>query len=158
MKRIKLTQGKYAIVDDEDYDWLNQWKWCAQKTKYGGYLAVRGCRCPFTKHIHTILMHRQIISCPKNMDVDHINHKTLDNTKNNLRICNRAQNRRNSKIMNKYKGITWHNQARQWMAQITVNYKHIYLGIFKNEIDAAKAYDKAAKKYHGEYAYLNFRN
>ncbi len=165
MKHILLTQGKFAIVDDEDYEWLNQYKWSAHKTKYGGFMAIRTSKRPQRKMIY---MHRQIMNCPKEMDVDHQNHNTLNNLKSNLRICTRSQNCQNSKICKNnssgYKGVTWFNQRKykdkkykgKWRAQITHNNKNFHLGLFNNKTDAAKAYDIAAIKYFGEFANLNF--
>lgn len=165
-KQIKLTRGKIVIVDDEDFGQLNQHKWCVSKTTYGSYVAVRRCRCFGDKKPHTILMHRQITSCPKNKDIDHIDHNTLNNQRANLRICNRSQNMGNSKTKlhsSKFKGVCWANGGiykgkryeGRWMAQIMYNYKNIFLGYYDSEIEAAFAYNVAAKKYFGEFAKLN---
>jgi hypothetical protein len=106
-------------------------------------------------------MHRCIIKVPPGMVIDHINHNGLDNRKANLRIATHAQNSRNTKkqrpkTASQYKGVPWNSTLKKWRAQITLNGKRISLGCFEDEIQAAKAYDNAARKYHGAFAALNF--
>lgn len=159
MKKIPLTQGYFALVDDEDFESLNRVKWYAQKVQYGGYRATRTCYCPLVKQKCQLYMHRQITNCPHRLQVDHVDHNTLNNQKSNLRICTNTQNQGNSKpciSTSKYKGITWYKRDKKWEAQIKINYKTIHLGRFNSEIEAAKVYDIAAKKHFGEFAYLNF--
>jgi len=108
-------------------------------------------------------MHREVLKVPDNMLVDHINHKGLDNRKANLREATHSENRYNrakpsNPAQSKYKGVYWRKRNRKWQAQINFNKKRIYLGTFSDEIEAAKAYDRAARKYHGQFAYLNFPN
>lgn len=160
---IPLTQGKYAIVDAEDYKWLNQWKWHAVHYKNTFYAARTAGKYP---HQHQVLMHREILNPPKGRETDHNNHNGLDNRKQNIRICTSQQNHQNQKAMigtSKFKGVSW-QQGRiykgkqykgKWHAQICYNYKGIFLGSFDNEIDAAKAYDKKAKELFGRFAKLN---
>ena len=159
-RRIPLTQGKYAIVDPEDYERLNKHKWhvvWGSKT----YYAVRNLR--IGKKRIAIKMHREIIDPPEPLVVDHINHKGFDNRRANLRPATRAQNAMNKSIAatssgsSKYRGVTWHKNIKKWQAHIGVNYKQIIIGYFDDEIEAAKAYDKAAKIHHGEFAVLNFK-
>jgi hypothetical protein len=106
-------------------------------------------------------MHREILNPPGHLMVDHINHNGLDNRKANLRLAtcaqnsyNRRQGRKNKS--SKYTGVSWKQWTKKWAAIICYKKKNIIVGYFENEIQAAKAYDKAAKKYHGEFASLNF--
>ena len=106
-------------------------------------------------------MHREVANTPDGMMCDHINGRTLDNRKANLRSATRLQNSWNlsksSRVgYSKYKGITFYKSKQKWGAQICVDGRRIFLGKFEDETEAAKAYDKAAKKYFGEYAKLNF--
>jgi hypothetical protein len=157
MKKIPLTQGQIAIVDDEDFDKLNQFKWCAAKTKDGDYMAVRNSPNP---NRHLIYMHRQIMDFPKGMEVDHIFHNRLDNRKAKLRICTHRQNLQNGLSHkdgnSRYKGIYWHKRDKKWLVQIMINGKIKHLGRFNSEIEAAKIYDVAAIEKFGEFALLNF--
>ncbi len=158
MKKIFLTQGKVAIVDDEDHFWLSMWVWCCHN---GGY-AVRNERCSKIRKI--VLMHRVILERKlghSNFEqVDHKDGDRLNNRKANLRVATNAQNMRNrGKNVNNtsgYKGVTWFKRDKNWTASIWVNGVRIHLGYFNCKIEAAKAYDIAAKKYHREFAVLNF--
>jgi hypothetical protein len=108
------------------------------------------------------MMHREIIDPPYPLVVDHINRNALDNRKANLRPATRAQNVLNRPYIrpdgcySKYKGVSWHKHQKKWQAQICYNGRNKCVGCFDDEIDAAKAYDEAAKKYHKEFAVLNF--
>jgi len=149
MKRIPLTQGKFSIVDDDDFEWLSKHKWT-----FNGYCAYRKVD---DKNVY---MHREIMKTPKGMDTDHKNHNRLDNKKENLRIATRSQNSWNKKKMDDntsgYKGIS--KKKKKWRARICVDGNHIYLGYYATKIEAALAYDNAARKYHGEFAYTNFED
>ena len=149
-KLIPLTQGRFAIVDAEDYEWLSKWKW---SYGYGGY-AGRGIQ------YGVIYMHRLILGTPAGSHTDHINGNGLDNRKSNLRICTHHENMRNrskQKGSSKYKGVYWERKREKWIAQIKINNKNIHLGSFKKEYDASVAYDLAAIKYHGIFAKVNCR-
>lgn len=157
MKEIPLTQGKVALVDDEDYQLLSQHKWCAWRcgpryyaVRSGGYGKPR------------IMMHRQILGLPNGLGkqdhVDHANRRTLDNRRSNLRRCNPSQNSANaSKIVgtaSRFRGV-FRNNRHWWMARIKVNQIPKYLGNFKTEEEAAEEYNRAARHYFGEFAYQN---
>lgn len=106
-------------------------------------------------------MHHLVIDIPPGLFPDHINHNGLDNRKANVRPVTRAQNvwnRRKFKrpTRSKYKGVDWAIDMKRWRARIRVNGRRIYLGSFSDELEAAKAYDRAARKYHGQFAALNF--
>ena len=155
-KTISLTQGKVTLVDEADYDWLNQWKW---HVRYG--YAVRTQRidkCNGKCKRVGIIMHRLIMNTPEDMDTDHISGDKLDNRRCNLRIVTTSQNVMNQKKTrgnSKYKGVYWNKNKKKWIAQIGVNHKRRHIGQFLTEIDAALAYNEAAMKYFGEFARLN---
>jgi hypothetical protein len=159
-RRIPLTQGKYAIVDPEDFERLNKHKWYAAKDSRTFY-ATRKKR--IGKKFVSLGMHRQILNPPDHLMVDHINHNGLDNRKANLRLATCAQNSYNRRQFRKNKsskfiGVSWKEWTKKWAVIICYKRKNIIVGYFEDEIQAAKAYDKAAKKYHGEFASLNFPN
>jgi hypothetical protein len=149
MKTVKLTQNKRAIVDDEDFYFINQYKW-----HFNGRYAVRNNPPRGSKLIR---MHRIIADAPDGVEVDHINGDRLDNRKSNLRLCNHSENGKNisiSKINTSgYKGVSKNGNC--WRARIRVDGKLISLGYFREKTDAAMAYNHAAKKYFGEFAKLN---
>ncbi len=158
-KEIQLTQGQVAIVDDEDYEWLNQWKWCAVSGKNskghgGGFYAIRR-KQGMTKNI---IMHRIILNATDGLEVDHINGDGLNNTRSNLRLCTHNQNVWNRKRKNKnmcgYTGV--HKRENRFRAEIRCNGKKIIIGSFESAILAAEAYDKKATELFGEFASLNF--
>jgi hypothetical protein len=158
-RRIPLTQGKYAIIDPEDFERLNKHKWYAANGGHTFY-ALRHKR--IGKKYISLGMHRQILQPPGHLFVDHINHNGLDNRKANLRLATCAQNTYNRKQFrkdktSKYNGVSWREWSKKWAVIICYKRKNIRIGYFKDEIQAAKAYDKAAKKYHGEFAMLNFK-
>lgn len=156
MKRIPLTQGKFAIIDNEDFEWLNQWKWYAIKKNRIYYAGRKIGKRPYQRNFY---MHTQIMKTPIGYETDHKNHNTLDNRKTNMRNCTHCQNLQNQKSncgMSKFKGVSWHKPCNKWRAYIKHNNKFIHLGLFINEIDAAKAYDQKAKELFGKFAYLNF--
>ena len=152
MKIITLTKGRVTIVDDDVFDELSKHKWC-----FSGKYAKRAVSTP---KIKTVLMHRVIMNTPEGMETDHINCDKLDNRRENLRICTRAENKRNTgKLPNNtsgYKGVSWSKAKNKWEVVISVNDKLIHLGRFNNIIDAAHVYDAGARKYHGEFANTNF--
>lgn len=152
MKKIVLTKGKYAFVDDEDYEIISKTKWYAGSRKgQDKYYAMNWKG----------RMHRFILKAKKNQEVDHINGNTLDNRKENLRICDSSQNKANSVISSRntsgYKGVyrSKTNKHKKWIANIKA-YGVVYrLGYFHKKEDAAKAYNKKAIELFGEFARLN---
>lgn len=149
---IKLyNTDKVAIIDVEVYDKIKLYNWYLSKAE-NGYVQA-------WKNRKTHLMHRLILKPNKNIHVDHINGNVLDNRKSNLRECTHSQNMSNRKIHknNKsgYKGVYWSKSHEKWRSQIRKNNKRFFLGYFSDLIEAAKAYNKAAIKYHGEFARLN---
>jgi hypothetical protein len=149
-----LSKDRFAIIDPEDFQKLARYDW---------YLNQRKGMCyAVTINSGIILnMHRVVTNTPKGKIVDHRNHDGLDNRKANLRIaeywqncCNKRINRKDK--TSKYKGVGFNKRLKRWQANIHYKRNRIYLGLFENEVDAAMAYDTAAKIYHGEFAVLNF--
>jgi len=151
MKEIKLTQGMIALVDDEDFDYLNQWRWYVHKERYS-YYALRSVKNSNKK---TIAMHRIIMGTPDNMHTDHKDKNGLNNQKDNLRYCTNGQNQMNRKSSGKINYLGVNCVGKHFQSRISTERKRIYLGTFKTEKEAALAYNKAAIKYHGEFASLN---
>jgi len=154
MKKIKLANDKgIALVDDEDYEMLNQYKWHLDPFNY----ALTDFYIDNKKT--TKYMHLFIINSSEGFEIDHIDNDGLNNRKGNLRIVTHQQNMMNKRKIklktSKYKGVHLHTQNNKWQATIMLNRKSIYIGLFESEIDAAKAYNKAAKELFGEYANLN---
>lgn len=156
-KEILLTQGKVAIVDDGDFEELNKHKWWTNR--YGNRWYAGRIEYQNGKAI-TFLMHRYIMNAPKGMEVDHKNDDGLDNTRENLRLATSSQNKCNisKRVTNKgaFKGVYWYVNRQKWQVYIQVNGKTVYIGSFNTAEEGARAYDKAAVQYHGEFARLNF--
>lgn len=153
MKKICLTQGRFALVDEEDFEYLIQRKWHVQKGRSTFYaIANKGI---FPK---PILMHRMVLNAPAGTLVDHINGNGLDNRRENLRLCTPHENQRNHKLYstNKtgFKGVSAFRN--KFKATIGFENRQIFIGLFTTPQEAAKAYDKAALKYFGEFANINF--
>lgn len=153
-KEILLTQGKIALVDDGDYEYLMQWKWNAHKHRNTWY-------AKYNKTFSSVKMHRLIMNAPAGVQVDHINGDGLDNRRENLRLCTHIENMHNSgKHKNNtsgFKGVHWNKQRQTYQVFIMVNRKHKYVGSFSILEEAAHAYDEAAKEHYGEFARLNFQ-
>ena len=172
-RRIPLTQGRFAIVDPADFPHISRYKWRLCRTKGKNVLyAERSIRLPSGKYSR-ILMHREVLRLPKGeilrdmsdgrrttrLVIDHINGDGLDNHRANLRLATVAQNAWNSNKRNPrsgYKGVWFAADKGLWRAAIVCRGKRLHLGYFKDKIAAAKAYDAAAVKYHGEFARPNF--
>lgn len=157
MKEIPLTHGLVALVDDEDFEWLSQWRWAARKGRNTFYAMRQVGKYPFDKNVH---MHREIMQTPNGMVTDHIDKNGCNNQRSNLRVCTDTQNKANrGKQCNNtsgFKGVTWNKYEGRWVSKIEVSGKTLSLGYFSDPEIAARAYDEAAKKYHGEFANLNF--
>jgi len=145
MKKIPLTQSQFTIVDGKNCKWLNQYKWYAHWDGHNFY-AIRNGVNKNGKRI-PIRMHREILGLKRGdkRQVDHINHKTLDNRECNLRIVDGNQNQWNQKNR---KGYWWNNRDKKYQAAISIYGKRIYLGYFNTAKEARKAYLKAKKLYH----------
>lgn len=152
MKSIPLTRGYEAVVDDEDFDRFSDFKWSALVYRDGRVRAFR------TVNRSSVYLHREIVSARPGEEVDHRNHNTLDNRKENLRKCSHSQNLANRRYTRKtrsgFKGV-FPSQGR-WMAKLGENRKQHWLGLFDTPAEAARAYDQKAKEIFGEFALLNF--
>jgi hypothetical protein len=166
VKRIplggKLGKGRFALVDDEDYELVSGYRWVLLTPRKGG-------KPPYTAYVQAhvpgsgrggriILMHVLLM---RQRGVDHVNGDGLDNTRANLRLASRSQNgmnqRKQAGTSSRYKGVSWHRRLGRWQAHITTTSQRCqHLGYFSDEETAARAYDTAAREAFGAYARLNF--
>ncbi len=158
IKFLKLTKGLYGVVDVDVFRWASKFKWYAQRY-WNSFRIQRNSSRPNRK---TIILHRQILGIEDpNIIVDHINLDGTWDTRDNLRICTRKENALNrlkfrGKYSSKFKGVSWHQRSNKYQAYITSKKIRTHLGMFTNPTKAARAYDAAARKLHGEFARLNF--
>lgn len=158
VRGIPLTRGEIAVVDEEDYEWLNQWKWCVLKGKYTFY-AMRITEKKGTQF--SFLMHREILGLEKGDGIvtDHKNRNGCDNRKSNLRIATIAINNHNSRLQRNntsgYRGVSWKKDKKKWKAYLMVNNKQVHLGYFDDPLTAALEYDKRVREIRDIYASTN---
>jgi hypothetical protein len=160
-KEILLTKGQVALVDEADFDWLNQWSWHARgisRTWYAGRVVRtspgrRGSRV-------TIYMHRLILGVGPGEEVDHRDGNGLNNRRGNLRVCSHGQNTMNSQKArsktSQFKGVHWSRSSKTWVVSIRKRSGPRHIKYFKSEVEAAKEYDRVARVWFGEFARLNF--
>ncbi len=157
MKQIPLTQGKFALVDDKDFEWLSRWKWYYLSNQDRGGYARSNIELAEGKW-KNISMHHLIMGMP-NEEIDHKNGNGIDNQKHNLRLSTTSQNQANrGKQRNNqsgFKGVTF--DRNKWRVAITLKGRVYYLGKFSNIYEAARAYDKKAIELFGEFAQTNFK-
>ncbi len=146
---IWLSKGKYAIVDNEDYERLNQCKWSAVASGYTYYAISK----------KSLGMHAMLMINPNKLHIDHINRNGLDNRKSNLRVCRSGQNQLNSKLRSHntsgYKGVYWCKHHNAWASQLRVKGKIIYKRYFHSALEAALFYDQRAEELGDGYALTN---
>jgi len=152
---ITLTgkRGGFTIVDNQDFEHFNQWRW---QLTHKGY--VRRCEKREGK-VRAFYLHREIKGAKENEEVDHWNGYRHDNTRRNLRFCTDSQNSGNAKCHadagTPFKGVSFHKASGKWMAQMCGAGRRVYLGLFTDPKSAALAYNVAAQKQWGEFARLN---
>ena len=146
MRIIKLTQGQSTVIDDEDYEKFGGYKWYAYYNPHTkSFYAVRAVYNKLTGKQKTISLHREILACPSDIQIDHISHDTLDNRKKNLRIVTHRQNHHNlkRKTTSIYPGVSWYKRDKKWQATIRIDGKSVHLGYFTDELEAFQAYCRA---------------
>lgn len=158
MKIIPLTKGKVTLVDDDDFEYLNQWTWFTVES-HKTFYAVRTDYPTPSKGVR-IWMHKEILRLnDPNLYVDHIDRNGLNNQRSNLREATRSKNMVNrSNFINsksKFKGVSWDSQRNRWKVYVVNDGVKNFVGRFKSETEAALAYNEACKKIHGEFACLN---
>lgn len=163
MAEIALSNGLMVLVDEDDHDRLAAYAWHAMRNPVGCVYAFRQVRWTEdgVRRIQTLYMHREVLGITdRRVEVDHIDGQTLDNRRANLRTCTHGQNQRNYRrrkggFSSQFKGVTWDKSRSLWVVKIKVNRKNVHLGRFADEVSAAKAYNAAALRLHGDFACPN---
>ncbi len=154
MIEIPLTKCKVALIDEDDFNLVGNLRWCASQNGQNWY-AMRALPRNGRRQLHQ-RMHHLILG--KSL-IDHINGNGLDNRRENLRIASNRENcfnQRKRAGSSTYKGVCFDIESDKWLVQIQVNGKRKKIGRFKNEVEAALAWDEAARLYYKEFAALNF--
>jgi hypothetical protein len=151
---IALPCGDWAIIDVDDLGQIANYNWHAVDMGHTKYVRRNRTKNDPPRPL-SIRLHRQLMSAPNGMDVDHVNMNGLDNRKSNLRVCTRSQNLCNRKVQartkSKLKGVVWHKRAQKWMASLKYEGKHYYLGLFRLKEDAHLAYLQKSKEIHKDF-------
>ena len=154
MWKLPLTQGKFALIDEWNAEFLQQWNWTAVRDRNDRWYARRGTHLKIV-HLHRVIAERAGLLNTTNLEIDHANLDGLDNRIENLRLATTAQNsanrRKRSDNTSGHKGVSWHKQSGKWRVSISYNGRRHYLGLFDLIEDAIRAYAEASEKYHAEY-------
>jgi hypothetical protein len=155
-KHITLTQGKQALVDDEDYERVMRYNWyvSAPRNCIGWYARTN---MPDNGRQRTVYLHTFVLEFPDCDYIDHINQDTLDNRKSNLRLATTNESIRHRHLplgRSGYRGVT--RSGEKWIARVATNETRVYLGTYDTAEEAARVYDDAARVLHNEFAILNF--
>jgi len=159
-RKISLGEGKFTIVDPQDFYGFNIFNWCFEEDGWNIYAVRIEGDSVGNKRYKIVSLHRAIMNHPQGLLIDHRNNNGLDNRRANLRKATKSQNvcnrRKQANTSSRFRGVSFDKRRGAWAVNITSQRKQKWIGYFDNEIDAAKAYDKAARKYHKEFAKLNF--
>lgn len=152
-RKLPLTNGGFALVDEEDFLRFSRRSWRTNRAGYARATTTVGRKAE--RKTASFLLHRLVLGASPGQWIDHINRDKLDNRRANLRLATVSQNTANHPgygHSSRYKGVTWNKRARRWQVAV----QHRYVGVFASEEDAARAYDRAALAAYGEFAFLNF--
>jgi hypothetical protein len=159
MSQLLLHDGRITLVDPWVFNWAQWMSWHVNKSVRNKIGYVTSTVRHHSKGTDRLYLHRLIVNPPDGFAVDHINGDTLDNRCCNLRMASLAQNMANRTSrqdrLSRFKGLNWDRQYSRWIVRISVNKRRIIVGYFTDEVDAARAYNEAAKIHHGEFALLN---
>lgn len=155
-KELLLTDGTRVLVDETDFDWLNQWKWRLHKNERKTHrYAIRSEYIGGKSRYRPVFMHKEILQIGPEKQGDHINGDTLDNRRKNLRAVTPLQNRQNQRLRSDnrsgHPGVSWNIRERVWIARLTVKGRRVLEKRFKKKEDAIAAREAVAKKLHGDY-------